>query len=210
MGQFDDALTSCKRVLDLEPNRADVWFRMSGLAGNMNRYENALDYVSKAIALGFGDPAAFFNRSEALLALDRWDDGVSGLDDALTRFPYEKTHYAGDTKAFVSNLLDTNLEGTRLLERMGDLVTLYEKHDALSTLAQGLVQSIAALEPLPVETINLWYDLWLRLTNEYPEFRLPLRLMKVAKAYFETRDDQIMLQLPVEERSILRPLLLGR
>jgi tetratricopeptide (TPR) repeat protein len=210
MGLLDDALRSCIRVLDLEPHRADAWFKLSVLAGNTNRYESALDYVSKAMGLGFGQPAAFFNRSEALLALDRWDEGISGLDDALTRFPYETTRYAGDTKALVGNLVNTNLEAVRLLERVGDLVRLYEKHNALSALAQGVVQSIAALEPLPGATTSLWYDSWLKLGNQYPEFRLPLRLMKVAMAYCETNDDQVMLQLPVEERSILRALLRRR
>ena len=52
-----------------------------------------------------------------------------------------------------------------------------------------------------------WREVWQDLAGDKPEFQLPLRLLDIAVRFFETHDERLLLELPTEERTLLRPLL---
>jgi hypothetical protein len=45
------------------------------------------------------------------------------------------------------------------------------------------------------------------MTSDFPEFRLPLRLLNSAVSYRSTRDLGVLMSLPQEERTLLEALL---
>jgi hypothetical protein len=55
--------------------------------------------------------------------------------------------------------------------------------------------------------MKLWLENWQEVVGSKPEFELPLRLLNVAVRFLETHDERLLLELPTEERTILRPLL---
>jgi hypothetical protein len=53
-----------------------------------------------------------------------------------------------------------------------------------------------------------WLEVWQELTGDRTQFQLPLRLLNTAVRYRETKGDKrVLLQLPIEERNLLKPLL---
>jgi hypothetical protein len=89
------------------------------------------------------------------------------------------------------------------------LIELYDKHKVISALGASLVRSVPTLDELSVSN-NMalsWLELWQELAGDRTEFQIPLRLLKAAVNYRETKDPRILLELPIEERKLLEPLL---
>jgi hypothetical protein len=94
--------------------------------------------------------------------------------------------------------------------RVKDLLTVCEKHQVIYALAQGLVGSISELmsEMVSDKARQTWLEVWQELTSDRTQFQLPLRLLNAAVRYRETKGDKrVLLQLPIEERNLLKPLL---
>ena len=89
------------------------------------------------------------------------------------------------------------------------LMELYTHYKVISALEQGLTRSIESLKSPTVsnETAQVWRDVWKELAGDRFEFQLSLRLLNAAVRYRESQDQRILLELPVEERSILNSLL---
>ena len=56
-------------------------------------------------------------------------------------------------------------------------------------------------------TARRWLDDWSTEAGSSPEFRLPIRLLNSAVSYLENRDLRVLMELPLEERILLEPLL---
>ena len=54
-----------------------------------------------------------------------------------------------------------------------------------------------------------WREAWQELAGDLPEFRIPLQLLDVAVRYLENADPRVLLELPIEQRRVLEPLLGG-
>jgi hypothetical protein len=53
-----------------------------------------------------------------------------------------------------------------------------------------------------------WLETWQELTGDRTEFKIPLRLLNTAVRYKQTKGDRrVLLELAIEERSLLEPLL---
>jgi tetratricopeptide (TPR) repeat protein len=207
--RFVQALPLAQRALDIDPELALAWALFGYAQAGTGHYQEALTSIDRAIDLGEQTSFVLFKRAEILLTEDRWREGASALDDALSRFCHSENPNAGNTVTFV-RLLERYLHDEKgLLLRIRALVLLHQKHDALSALAHALVESIPDLL-LPVfgdATARRWQVLWHEQSVDSQEFRLPLRLLDSAVAYRETQDLRVLMELPLEERVLLEPLL---
>jgi hypothetical protein len=52
-----------------------------------------------------------------------------------------------------------------------------------------------------------WVEVWQELTSDYSKFQIPLRLLNAAVRYREKGGKRVLLELPIEERNLLKPLL---
>ena len=209
LNRFDEALASCDKAIDLDVNNGSAWL-VRGLAlNNLERHEEALKSCDKAIELGKQSPAVCYIRVEALLALNRWEEGREALDDVLRRFAHSDEPSTGDTDAILRNVLRDIRDKATLQKRIKTLLDLYEKHQVLPVLAQAVVQSISALTSLMIskEATYMWLGVWREFVSDRSEFQIPLRLLGAAINYRETHNPRILLELPVEERALLEPLL---
>jgi len=211
LGRHDEALAAYDKAIELKAHDVRAWNSRGAVLGNLGRYDESLASCNKAIELGDQFSNVFFNRSEALLALDRWDEGCAALDDALDHFAHREPA-TGDTGAIVRNLLTRTNDATMWQAHIMTLLNLYAKHKALPALAQGLVRSISALTSSLISdaAARMWRDEWQGCASDRTEFQLPLRLLDVAVRYRETNDPRILLELPVEERTIVEELLASR
>ncbi len=210
LGRYDEALASYDKAIEVDPADADALFSRGWVLGELGRYGEALASSEEAIELGEQCSYVFFNRAEFLLTLNRWDEGSAALDDALNRFAQADEPNIGDTAAIVSNLFNSTNDAVMWQSRITTLIALYDKHQVISALRQGLVRSIPALmsDMVSDKAAQTWLEVWRELVGDRPEFQISLRLLNAAVRYRETKGDKrVLLELPIEERELLKPLL---
>lgn len=210
LGYYNEALVSFDNMIKLDPNNALGWTLKGWVLSYLRRHDEALASYDRAIAFGDQSSSVFFNRAEALLALNRCDEGSAALDEALSRFAHADEPDTGDTETIVRNLFNSTNDVAIWRSRITTLIALYDKHQVISAIGQGLVRSIPALmsEMVSDKAAQTWLEVWRELVSDRPEFQIPLRLLNTAVRYRETKGDKrVLLELPIEERELLKPLL---
>jgi tetratricopeptide (TPR) repeat protein len=211
--RYDEALESYDRAIEVDANYQWAWIFRGYVLNNLNRYEEALASYDKAIALGDQDSPVFFNRAIAILGLNRWDEGIAALDDAFQRLEPDDEASSEDAELIIRNLFANMHDPAISQTRITSLIAVYEKHEYLSILGQGIVRNIPALmsEMVSDKAARTWLELWQQLTSNYEQFQIPIRLLNAAVRYKETKGDRrVLLELPIEERTLLEPLVSGK
>jgi tetratricopeptide (TPR) repeat protein len=212
LGRYEEALASHDKAIELDDNYQWAWFSRGWALDNLGRYEEALISCDKAIALGDRYSSVFFNRAIAILGLNRWDEGIAALDDAFQRLEPDDEASSEDADLIIRNLF-ANVNDSITQTRITSLIAVYEKHKYLSILGQGIVRNIPALmsEMVSDKAARAWLELWQELTSNYKQFQIPIRLLNAAVRYKETKGDRrVLLELPIEERTLLEPLVSGK
>jgi tetratricopeptide (TPR) repeat protein len=208
--RYEEALISCDKIIELEPNDTRAWGMRGVVLADLERYEEALVSCDKAIELGYQDSSVFLNRAIAILGLNRWDEGIAALENAFQRFTLDNEADADDAKLIMHILFNSSNNVEIWRSRIKTLIELYHKHQVISTLGQGLVKSVPTLmsEMVSDKAAQTWLEVWQELASDYPEFQIPLRLLKAAVGYKETKGNKrVLFSLPIEERKLLEPLL---
>jgi len=90
-------------------------------------------------------------------------------------------------------------------------ILLYAECKCLPHLGDALVRHLARLAQSPLNNAGLdqWRAAWEFAASRYREMCIPLRLLKVGIAYLKTqpRDETVLLELPKEERLLVREAL---
>jgi tetratricopeptide (TPR) repeat protein/DNA-binding transcriptional ArsR family regulator len=96
--------------------------------------------------------------------------------------------------------------------RMAQAFALYREHKALVYLGGALVQHLARLRESALNNSGLdqWFAGWKTVVSGDDVMEFPMRLFRTGIAYLKTQpgDEGVLLQLPIEERSLVR-LALG-
>ena len=94
---------------------------------------------------------------------------------------------------------------------MAEVVEIFAEHKALNYLGGALVRHLSNLAASPIsgEGLRLWFGHWESAATDHEPMRLPLRLLRVGIDYLasQPKDEGKLLQLPEEERSLLRQAL---
>jgi tetratricopeptide (TPR) repeat protein len=207
---YQEALLSFNKRIEIDEQDDTAWNNRGWVLCRLGRYDQALISLEKAIELGFPKWYAFFNRAESLLGLNQWDEGITALDDAIYRFTQADMTEIDNTEAIVRNLFNNTSDIAICKTRIKTLIELYNKHNVISILGQGIVQNIPALMPEMVsdKAARTWLELWQEPTSNCQEFKIPIRLLDAAVRYKETKGDRrVLLKLPIEERNLLEPLV---
>ncbi len=218
LGRYEESLESFNKVIELEdqfseefpPYYATIWNNRAWVLCQLGRYEQALISLEKAINLGYRDRYVFLNRAGCLLVLSRWDEGILALEKALSYFADVDVLNIDNTKAILNNLFNFEQDREIWKTLIKTLISLYERYKVISTLGQGLVASIPMLmsEVVNDKAVRTWLEVWQKLTSDRSEFQIPIRFLNIAVRYRESKSDRrILLELPIEERNLLKPLL---
>jgi len=208
--RYDEALASSDKAIELDPNYAEAWFRRGWTMDVIGRYDEALASCDRAIELGYQMSNVFFNRTIAILGLNRWDEGIAALDDAFQRLEPDEDAAVVDAELILRHQFDSTRDVATWHLRLPILLELYHKHQAAPILGQALVRAIPMLmsEMVSDFAARSWLEVWQNLAGDRPSFQIPLRLLKTAVQYKEKKGDRrVLLQLPIEERKLLQPLL---
>ncbi|MCL1469139.1 tetratricopeptide repeat protein [Argonema antarcticum] len=208
--RYDDALASYNKALELDLNYGWAWCQKGWVLERLEKWNKALEAYDKAIELDEKYSWIFFHRAQALLMLNHWDEGSVALDDALERFAHSSEPNTGDTAGIIRNLFNDIHHTQMWRSRISTLIEIYNKHQVVAELGQGIVRSIPALmsEMVSDKAAQTWLEVWQELTSEYKEFQIPLRLLNTAVKYRVKKGDRrVLLELAIEERQLLEPLL---
>ncbi|NEO97416.1 MAG: tetratricopeptide repeat protein [Symploca sp. SIO2E9] len=207
---YKDALDSYDKAIEINPKDDWAWFMRGWVLDILGHYQEALISCNKAIELGDQDSSVFFNRAIAILGLNYWQEGIAALNDALNRLEPTEEASTEDSKLICSNLLNSTKDTEIWRSRIKTLIQVYDKHQATSALGQGLVRCIPELmsEMISDKAAQKWLEIWQELTSNYPKFQIPLRLLKAAVNYRQTKGDKrALFTLAIEERKILKEVL---
>ncbi len=176
----------------------------------LEHYQEALVSCDKAISLGKNGHNVFANRAIALTGLNRWEESLISLEDALKKLDEGKQADLEDTE-LILRILFTNTAQTNIWKNhIQSLIQLFQQYKSLSPLSQGIVRNIPTLmsETVSNKAVQTWLQIWQELAANYPEFEVALRLLNTAVRYRENKGDRrVLLELAIEERKLLEDLL---
>lgn len=211
LNQKDEALISFTKAVELNPN--DIHSRTNQAAilvvAESGNLDEALTQLNKVIEIDEHYQPAYFLRIIVLLGLNRWGEGIQELDTTLNSFGNFDGWLTSHTQSILQSLFTNTNNSILWNPRISLLIEIYSKHGFIAELGEALVQSISALNsPMVSDTAaQLWLEIWQNLTQNRPEFQLPLRLLDAAVRYRTTKDGRILMELPIEERSLLAEVL---
>jgi tetratricopeptide (TPR) repeat protein len=211
LGHHEEELAAYDRAIELDPGDAGAWNNRGAALGRLGRHGEALAAFEKVIELGSWTSWARLKGAQCLLALERWNDAVALLDRALGDAVVPADTAAHVAEAAMRDILERVASRVTRRQRVEALLGIFRQHGQLAILAQGVVRSISALRLTDVgpEAAKSWRDVWQELAGDLLEFRIPLQLLDVAVRYLENADPRVLLELPIEHRRVLEPLLKG-
>ena len=153
---------------------------------------------------------ALFNWAWVTMRQVEWTDAFRQLRLAFRALGEEQPGYLGYIPGFIAAILDAGQTPAAWTPKLDQLLEIYFENGVLTELASGLVQSIPSLgeTTLSPAGLNAWHAVWAERTDKYPEFALPVRLLRTGIDFFVSeRDEAVLLNLPDEERRILSQAL---
>jgi DNA-binding transcriptional ArsR family regulator len=112
-----------------------------------------------------------------------------------------------------SYLLEVSEDSRKLQQRLKELAEAVLGTGAEDVLSEALIRSFVILAKEGKETALPQFEKWLGVANKtlgsYIEFELALRVLKTILLYVKTNDKRVVLDLRLEERAFLEPLLEG-
>lgn len=207
LGRWDEALEAFDRALTLDENAGRSWSGRGTALIGIGRPLEALSAFEKAIEHGYVDSFVLMSRAVTLGLLDRWDDCISALDEALSKGDTSHQFLGFPTKTAVACLLMTSVRAQGRRARITSLLDIYARHDAVTELAHALLATLpsVASPTLSDQAVREWRQEWTVAASQFDEFELPLRVLDVAVRYREQgKDNRVLLELPSEEREFIK------
>ena len=210
LARYEEALEALDQALKIEPEDAWSWLWKGVALSDMGRNEDVPATFARALAFSQDDKDARDIFLNFITRLNRWEERIAILDATLPTFRGRQEEVVPSTVTLIQKLLIG--EHSRWSEHIAAMTSVYRNHDCSAVLGQAIVQTIPALADsfLNAEGRQHWYEIWRAEAGNIPEFKLPLRLLDAAIRYLGSGnppDARILLELPVEERNLLKPLL---
>ena len=105
LGQYEEALACCDKVLTINSGSLDALLNKSSILQILKRYEEAFAYADKALIINSRFAQAWVCRGAALRPLKRYDEAIDSYKRALDLDPYNKESWSnmGTTYNFIGN-----------------------------------------------------------------------------------------------------------
>jgi tetratricopeptide (TPR) repeat protein len=217
MGHVQEAISDWTRVIELagtpvEPLAMALNNRALQLSKTVDSSPAIADYervINLPQAPAIQVARAKLKLAESFFRLDQWDAGIKYLGACLKEKTVFSIEQVGD--AAVGAVF--HHIGSPLIwqARLATLAGLCAEHGCKANLGDAFVRHLAKLADSPLSSAGLdqWLSGWESETSCHPAMQLPLRLVRTGIAYLKTqpRDETVLLQLPKEERALVRQAL---
>jgi tetratricopeptide (TPR) repeat protein len=180
----------------------------------MDRSKDAMADFTRMIALVGTSEQELVCFAKAFMVLlrfsnDQWSEVQALLQNEATAEKAIRTFGSRFPDLFVESIFFKITSREMWNERARESVEIFARHHVLTQLGEALVRHITDLSKSPVgdSGYDQWFEGWQAAAAGRAEFDLPLRLLRVGIAYLKTNDEGSLLELPQEEREILRQAL---
>jgi tetratricopeptide (TPR) repeat protein len=218
-GRTELAIADFTRAIELPDAPAEEFARAMvnrGVAlGQVGRTEEAIADFARAIELPGASVELTAWARGCLAAVsfnaDQWSDGVEQLGTVLGEGTVVSRLIPAFTDAAIMAIFRQIGSPATWQARLAEVAMIYAEHDSLPHLGDALVRHLAQLADSPLNSAGLdqWLASWELTTSQHAAMRLPLRLLGAGIAYLkpQPRDETVLLQLPKEERTLVRQAL---
>ena len=210
LGHFEDAITSYDKALEFKPDDEMAWYNRGIALRNLGRYEDAIASYDKALEINPEKHFGLLNRAEIVFASNPNDAAYQTLENALSQLTEAEITGNWPADIMLRSLFQQNQDTQKWQLHIQKLIPLFEKYQFLNALGVGLIKSCNALISAMVsqDAAQAWLEIWTEAAEGHEEFKIPLRLLKAAVHYKAAPEDpRVFLQLPSEERTILKQAL---
>ncbi|MEB3233375.1 MAG: tetratricopeptide repeat protein [Leptolyngbyaceae bacterium] len=123
--EYEEAVTCCRRSLEITPQERKVWFWQGVLLGALGRYEEAIASYDKAIEFKPDDHEVWWGRGISLAALGRYEEAIASYDKAIE---FKPDHgFAWYNKVCCFSLMKQFDQSLELLEKAIQLDAKYRE-----------------------------------------------------------------------------------
>lgn len=229
LGEYKEALIYFKELAIEDPESEHFQQLIADLSLEINDFETALMAAKRAIELDANSPCFKFEYARAVLGLNSRDEGLAVLEAAVADFDGDLDHLDLHMRDLLSTLYAIFEDKPDVISH--GLVQIFEEYKASPVLSAALTNfahSIALSVNLEREMGSIlnstsetrpqarkaleWSRSWLSIfdsaaPNAFPSLRFAARLSAAAIQVAVTGDDRSLLDLPSEERAIVRDIL---
>lgn len=218
LGRAQEAIADYTRTIDLPGAHVEDVSRALVYRGDTlsetDRIQEAIADYTRAIALP-GAPAEDVARARGacaalLLVAEDWTSAW----DQLRRVLAEEANpedFALVTDEVIAAIFRQTSSPDTCRARLTQTLAFYAEHQVLPVLGEALVRHLAKLSQSHLNAAGLdqWLAGWEAGSAGQPALRLPLRLLRAGIAYLKTepRSEGVLLDLPREERGLVRQAL---
>jgi len=214
-GEVNMAIRDFSRLIRLETAPPEEIAKALNYRGstywNIGKYPSALSDFEKVLS-DFPDHTqqiaiARFAKVEAIIPLSGLDDSWTALNEAFELTKPDLEEFGGWPSDILREVLKRGpIEWPAFISRLG---ALYIEHNVAEKLGKGIVETIRDLAGggFSSSQRQIWHKAWHECAISCDDLKLPLRCLKAAIEVIDTGDDQALLRLPSEIRSVIKPLL---
>lgn len=207
MERYADLLVNEDLQLSLHPDHGHSLYNKAFACFELERYEDAARYAREFINRC---PGHEYGWSTLLLA----EADAFGLGVAIkTIDEFLKVRVVGDREKTVTTLvvdliLNEAVErgALTLSSHVASLCEVLTKHDHTEALAAGLVALLRHLAKHRELVSSDWIQATETLAtalSDLPECQLPIQMLSVLARYEQSKDETLLLELPLEQRALL-------
>jgi tetratricopeptide (TPR) repeat protein len=209
LGRHVEALAACDQAIELKPNHAGGWKNRGRAKLGLGMVNEAVEDLRQAIVLNRVYARAFESLAEALTLAGAWDKAEQVLAD---RFRLPRSLYNSARSRHLPDIIVAILRASAdrgvWAHRVARLAEIAAVGNALTQLGDALVRSLTkkGYAEVTADVFEAWAGVWQEVAERHPDLSLATRLFGVGVQYLRTKDEQVLLDLVQEERSILRDL----
>jgi tetratricopeptide (TPR) repeat protein len=220
--RYEEAIASCDLALEINPKDGLAWYNRGIALAKLGRYKEAIASWNRCLEINPKDGLAWHFRGIALTKLGRYKEAITSWNRCLEINPEDDMawHNRGLVEAELEiPSLFKNIQNEKVYRiQIQILLKRFEERKITNLLGSALVRKIPNLMPEMIsnKAALTWLEAWQELTEDKTEFEIPLRLLNAAvrcKVIKSTSKNpakdarRILLELPIEERNLLEPLL---
>jgi len=217
MQRTHEALDDCARVIEL-PGAAPhaVAFALltrGDISRRLGRSTEAIADFELTTRIADAPPELVIEAKRHMVSVflndNQWGESMQRLAEALVDSSLSPDSLSKLSDSVVSALLRQGLSRTVLQPRIRKVVKIYAKKEVLPNLGDSLVRNLSSLKEslLSAEGMDHWLACWEKEASEFLTLQLPVRLLATGIAYLKDKDEGTLLELPKEERALVRQAL---
>jgi tetratricopeptide (TPR) repeat protein len=208
-GRHEEALASVSNYIQGAPKDGKAWAFLAVIALKLRRYAEAADALDQAVGLGFDDAKVAGLRMWALAGSRRWDECSTALRTVLHVNAVEPP--ATLLSLLIVVLANASLPEPELRRRLAAVIQVCSQvPSGLMALGAGLAGTIRPLtRGMARDAIETWRLAWIDESRGISELGIATRMLDVAARFAQSADPRVLLELPIEQRTIVEQALTG-